>query len=425
MPYQLNDPNLPFEVRKAQLQERRRHAMQIAEEARASLGPMNQGQMVSGHYVARSPWAQAADAFSLGYGEYQREKSLRDEVALAAQEQEEGLEYLKNRPQSRVAEEQSGGMTEDEPLQVTRTTVAPTRDEMLDYAGKGMLKYPSLRGTLTKLYEDQLIQEPVRQEARTERVEEKAASRLAKREELQAKHEADFKALQEKLADRSLDRESRERTAQQARDLQWLIASGNQDLRRLQIQAAADRAEDKRDTARNAAENKPLSVADLTKLQGRSALVDTTDKFVQDFKDSYSGLTGEASRATGTYSPIATQNSRDTATFWNNYQAHKNQVRHGLFGSALTSYERAEWDKADITPTMEAGQIRKNLAQRADLERKAYEKLEGAVRAGGRQEQLDAIRPSSAPVKISNDAEWAKLKPGTKFIGPDGKERTK
>jgi hypothetical protein len=55
----------------------------------------------------------------------------------------------------------------------------------------------------------------------------------------------------------------------------------------------------------------------------------------------------------------------DAADWWQEYQRYKNGVRHGLFGSALTSNEIAEWEKSDITPGMTPERIKANIKHSA------------------------------------------------------------
>jgi hypothetical protein len=138
---------------------------------------------------------------------------------------------------------------------------------------------------------------------------------------------------------------------------------------------------------------KPLTLTDVLKLQTASGKVEDTARFASTFDDKYAGVMGEPQRMSGTYNPMAGKQSKDAANWWNDYQSHKNAVRKELFGTALTSQEKGEWEKSDISTSMQPDQIRRNLERRQQLEAQAYAKLEAAAGAGTRSDQLKAIAP--------------------------------
>jgi hypothetical protein len=262
-----------------------------------------------------------------------------------------------------------------------------------------------MRDTLTKAFQDQLINEPVREEARQAKTadredrQQEAAQTLAanlayKREQLtEQARQADQRA-----ADTRQSNADRAQAAQEGNAIRAQLAQLQRDALDYRKQHDTDVLNQKREQSGQ----KPLTVGEVTKLQGLAGRVEEADRFLskdKGFKDSYAGLTADISRAVGTYSPIATENAKNTSAFWNDYQSHKNTVRHDLFGSALTATEKGEWEKSDINTTMQPDMIRRNLERRAALERRAYEKIEAAVSSGSRLEQINAIRPSAAPTK--------------------------
>lgn len=135
---------------------------------------------------------------------------------------------------------------------------------------------------------------------------------------------------------------------------------------------------------------------------GEQALVaDATKRFADTFQDKFGGKTvlGDTSNTLGRVFGDDTGQSQ----WWQDYAFHRNKVRNSLFGSALTTGEQKEWEKADITPRMDSSQIKKNLQRRAELENKALDRLvKSNVAAGYNKEQIRALtgredQPASAP----------------------------
>lgn len=106
------------------------------------------------------------------------------------------------------------------------------------------------------------------------------------------------------------------------------------------------------------------------------------------FKDNYAGYKSDA---IGEFALKAGRNVPgtpgaapvDAADWWQGYQDHKNLVRNKLFGSALTSTERDEFDKAQITPGMAPELVKKNLARQNAAARSAAAKLAESYLADG------------------------------------------
>lgn len=73
----------------------------------------------------------------------------------------------------------------------------------------------------------------------------------------------------------------------------------------------------------------------------------------------------------------------DQSNWWQNYNDKKNQIRHTLFGSALTATEKAAFDSANITESMAPAEVRRRLSQQSAATTRAYNKLKAnAARAG-------------------------------------------
>lgn len=142
--------------------------------------------------------------------------------------------------------------------------------------------------------------------------------------------------------------------------------------------------------------------------------------------------------------------------WWKNYRKMAQLVeRHSMFGASLTTGEQAAWASADIDPGMDKSVIEENLKTRAELAQKVLaftrqdlidaghsEKRIGAIadrgglppdtaqRRSGEVDGAAPAAPAAAPFRLPTDesaarAAYAKLKPGTQYIAPDGTTRTK
>ena len=81
----------------------------------------------------------------------------------------------------------------------------------------------------------------------------------------------------------------------------------------------------------------------------------------------------------------------DAADWWADYSAKRNVVRNKLFGAALTSQEKSEFEKADITPGMTSEAITKNLARQTTAATAAARKMAAYyVKAGRSPDEIEA-----------------------------------
>ncbi len=109
--------------------------------------------------------------------------------------------------------------------------------------------------------------------------------------------------------------------------------------------------------------------------------VETMTRLSESFQDRYGGrpLTGELSNMVGrTFGDDTGQ-----AQWWQDYQSYMNQIRNQLFGSALTATEKNEFIKAQVTPGMAPGEIKKNLSRQRELFRAAALRQVNPYLAGG------------------------------------------
>lgn len=163
-----------------------------------------------------------------------------------------------------------------------------------------------------------------------------------------------------------------------------------QQLVRLQITDAIRKQE-------AAADGKPLSMNDATKLTERSAATDKLVSIYESFKPQFAGF---ATDKVGEVALVIAGKAKDPKSvelfqWWQDYQGHVNKVRNDLFGAALTAPEKAEFEKAMVTKGMSPSQASANLKRQAQLSLDAYNKLEKVLRTQGISKTgLDAIKPN-------------------------------
>ena len=128
-----------------------------------------------------------------------------------------------------------------------------------------------------------------------------------------------------------------------------------------------------------------FSVGDISKLADEGGKYQSLMLFKDGFNDKFAGYapyTGDAALALGRIG-WSGQDTADAATWWQEYDRYKNEVRNDLFGSALTATEKAAFEKADINPTMSPDAIKKNLEiQQGAIRRSIGKKARAMVKAG-------------------------------------------
>lgn len=206
---------------------------------------------------------------------------------------------------------------------------------------------------------------------------------------------------------------------------------------------------------------KKFSVTDISKLSDEGGRLASASRFAETFKPEYAGyksqMVGEAAMSAGRTVPGVVGalpgmgNIKEAANFWQDYDRYKNDVRHTLFGSALTKNEQAAFERADINPGMDPVLIQRNLARQQDLVMNGIRRKSGALVENGydpdaiakaygvTRDQLGiAEKKKAAPtattspgaaaskeVRISTQQDYAALPSGTVFIAPDGSRRVK
>lgn len=145
-----------------------------------------------------------------------------------------------------------------------------------------------------------------------------------------------------------------------------------------------------------AADGKQIPLPSMEKLAKQSNGVSDISNLSSSFKQSYVGFgsdllgKGAISLALRSSDP----KSIEFGQWWQTYQNQVNQIRNDLFGAALTNTEKAEFDRAIVTPGMSGPQAQANLERQASAAQRAFEKITKAAAAGGYSKSaLEALSP--------------------------------
>lgn len=131
-----------------------------------------------------------------------------------------------------------------------------------------------------------------------------------------------------------------------------------------------------------------LSISDISKLSEEGQKFSTLNNVTGRFEDRFAGYlpgTGDISMTAGRYLPqgVVGKDRAEGAAFWQEYDRYKNVVRNELFGASLTAGETKAFSQADVNPSMQPDQIRKNLAiQKTIVENGIRRKAEAAITSG-------------------------------------------
>lgn len=167
-------------------------------------------------------------------------------------------------------------------------------------------------------------------------------------------------------------------------------AALTRELTQLRIDAA-------RKAQQDAADGKPLPFPALTKLAGQSDGAVKQNDLLTNFKDNFTGYKLDTlGQADITLAGKSNDPARlELFSWWQNYQDNINRIRNELFGAALTSTEKAEFDRAMVTPGMSPQAARANLQRQASAALAAYNKLAGSLVANGfSKTAIQSLAPS-------------------------------
>jgi hypothetical protein len=237
--------------------------------------------------------------------------------------------------------------------------------------------------------------------------EERAATRQAVKDTAAAKTEATREAMERRL---EIQQQENERN----RQLRLTIAT-------LAQQGANDRSQARIDAkAATAPAGKVLPASNVEKLTKKEGTAGAMADLASTFKDDYAG-TPVLAGTQNTLGRFGITKYADQSNWWQNYQEQTNNIRHELFGSALTAPEKKAFDDATIVPGMAPAEIKRRLSQQHRASVSAYNKLKKNLGSAGydmtRFEDLPGGeaplpgQPAQAPAGLQ-------LPPGFKVIGP-------
>lgn len=139
------------------------------------------------------------------------------------------------------------------------------------------------------------------------------------------------------------------------------------------------------ETAAGKEKKDKVSDKTLSDFSESGATLADIDNLSSRFKPDYAGklfeLTGEAQNIAGRKG--LSPGFQDQASWWSDYAERRNVARNTLFGSAVTATEKAEFEKADISPGMDPKVIQQKLARQREIARSAAYKLAKAKELQG------------------------------------------
>lgn len=384
--------------------------------------PMPQGSMVGNIYVPPS-WTQYLNAGVVSplLNEWHKKKLDEEETTYNQDEAQAAEEHLASRPQGTQAipfqPEWSEGTASDRMPAVEAKPAQPASpQDTIKWAQKG-LRIPSRKEILTKLIADQEINAPVRAEARANRVEDREDNQQAARQAQIQKHEEFLVHLEEtkrhnlEVANNQAtsienQRQARERADQTDR----LIAAGNQELRRLQIEATQ---------ASKAASNQKLPAQAQKHQQSLMNLQSGLDAY----KNLWADYDPQSNNATSPAKRAAISSA---------FTDMQMRLKEAYDLGAITGPDMKILEGVLSDPTSSIGTIRGAAFGRAPFDAQIKETGNILNRLKGNFESQYGVTiptprgasgswdESKPPVKVKTPAEARKLAPGTKFVTPDG-----
>lgn len=146
---------------------------------------------------------------------------------------------------------------------------------------------------------------------------------------------------------------------------------------------------------------KVLPTKAMENVSNAASAAEDTEESTNSFKPEYGGhfILGKLSNTIGR----TVGDDSGQAQWWQALEARTNIARHELFGSALTRTELNAWNATAVNPSMNAGEIKKNLERRQVIERRAVAKLAKSYMAQGySKEGIRELLGSNADYILDN-----------------------
>ena len=386
------DPNQPlpdFQTQQEAIARQRMIADLLRKQAMSQQQP--EGRMVGNQYV-KPHWAQflpaLLDKFQAGQADRQAagaEQAYGSQVNQARQQWQSAL------PQTTAAIQGQPGI---DPAEVGGEQIAPIQAQPAQPVTTAQILKHTLAGMnipgnekAAGVYNQGALGELNREDIQAARKETLMQQSADKRDALQAQLQARKEDLETKLADTALSREQQAILKRERGQVDLQMNANTADARRY----AADQARAAREVAGSAEKaSKPLAHLVHKDLADRDATASAMQDLKSSFKPEYAGVGGFFRDKAGAWIPGGTT---DTAEWWKNYRKNVQLIeRHASFGGTLTPNEQASWRSADIEVGMNPELVQKNLATRANLAEKVYEKARQQHIGGGHN--VEAAFPS-------------------------------
>lgn len=145
---------------------------------------------------------------------------------------------------------------------------------------------------------------------------------------------------------------------------------------------------------------KPLPQGTVDKLTKDAAKLENLTELAGGFADTYAGnkvggsLENLAGRLGGEAFGISTPGQ---ASWWQQYDRYKNEIRNELFGASLTAGKQAAFEAADITPNMDPKVIRRNMQKQAAVIQGALQRKANTWAAQGYNREAIEAATGLAP----------------------------
>lgn len=142
----------------------------------------------------------------------------------------------------------------------------------------------------------------------------------------------------------------------------------------------------------------PMPEAAAKRLENDIGVYGTLDRLGNSFQPDYAGnsITGGFENwAQRRYSGFGTPGQ---AQWWQDLQTMDNTVRNQLFGASLTAGEQQAWEGTTVLPSMDAPEVKKNLARRREILQGALARRNKFLKANGYDpEAVDALYGEYGP----------------------------
>lgn len=394
-----------YDAEAQQLADRKKYAEALRQQGQQAVP---NGQMVGNQFVATHPLQHLASALR----QYSGQRDLQDvrtaEQGLSQRKQSDLADYLKSMPSATTTTDQQ--LVGDRPgagsFEPVSTTKQPTPEDFMNWSMQG-LKF----GPQVAQLGGNMANQAQQRDFQNRQFEQQTADRQA------ALKQAELQFIG-KMEDSRLSRKEREEAAVR---LEQLRIDGRREMAQLTAGLAASNRtpaapvlttvmRDGKPTVIDARtkevigdavvkgnetgpSGKSLPPNVISKISEASQTFEEFDGLRNTFENSFGGYGADfAGNAANLIRRNVTGDKDGQADWWSRYQSQKNVIRNRLFGSALTATEKAEFDKAMISPGMTPEVIRTNLQRQAEQIAKAEQKMIRAYGIGGYStEQLDEL----------------------------------